>query len=1019
MARVRRGVRRSATWTTRIGMVGVIAGFVALSAVAQQAAVSSKKPLDHQAYDRWVAIQGQELSHDGRWALFTLRPAKEKADATLKIRGIAAGLEKGFEVVRGSGAQFTHESRFALYLVSPDRDALKKAETEKVPPEKRPKNRLEILELAKGTTQIIDRVQSFRLPRKAAGWVAYQLEKPADAASAKPAAKPEAEPKKPEPAEAKPAESKPAESAKAKSEPTPPTPASKKKENGTELVLRNLEGGAEVKYPNVVDYRVSDKGQRLVYTTSTENGEGDGVFVVEIGQNANQARKILGGKGDYRSLVIDESGERVAFLSNRDDIATDKPAWSAYVWKSGTNEARVAASVKSSGLPANWWIAENRPPSFSRSGKRLFFGIAPRPKPEPKSQAKTEPTPKTGSAASPGATSTSDEEPKKVVVDVWHWKDPALQPEQLLKASSERMQSYLAMTVADADNPAIVPLADPEMPSVVVGSNGDADVALGTSDVPYRILRSWESPGFQDLYLVETATGKRRKIEEKHRGFASLSPAAKYAWWWDSDRKAWIAHQVASGKRTSLSELVPHPVYNEQHDLPTPPTAHGTAGWLDDDKALLVNDRFDLWAVDPESSLPPTCVTDGVGRAKGLRFRVNRLDLEKDSIGPDDTLLLSFTVDSTKAQGFARDKVRGSTAPEILIQGDESFGPVRKADQADVVMLTRSTFQKFPDLWVGPLDFKALKQISDANPQQKDYLWGTSELVSWTSLNGDKLHGILYKPEGFDPKKQYPMIVYFYERNSDNVNRYVVPAAGSSSINFSFYASRGYLVFVPDIPYRIGAPGPSAVNAILPGVARLVDQGFVDPRRIGVQGHSWGGYQVAYLVTQCNLFACAEAGAPVANMTSAYGGIRWSTGISRMFQYESTQSRIGATLWKAQQNYVDNSPIFWADRIETPLLILHNDRDGAVPWYQGIELFVALRRLGKPSWLLNYNGEDHGLTKAHNRKDFAVRMQQFFDHYLRGAAAPVWLERGVPAVDKGTTLGLELVTPTAEQPAKP
>ena len=225
----------------------------------------------------------------------------------------------------------------------------------------------------------------------------------------------------------------------------------------------------------------------------------------------------------------------------------------------------------------------------------------------------------------------------------------------------------------------------------------------------------------------------------------------------------------------------------------------------------------------------------------------------------------------------------------------------------------------------------------------------------------------------------------------------------------TFYASRGYLVFIPDVVYRTGYPGQSAYDAVVPGVLHLIAQGYVDPDRIGVQGHSWGGYQIAYLVTRTNLFRAAAAGAPVANMTSAYGGIRWESGMSRMFQYERTQSRIGATLWEAPLKYIDNSPLFALDRVETPLLILHNDHDGAVPWYQGIELFVGLRRLDKPAWLINYNGEPHWPSSTYaKRRDWNIRLQQFFDYFLLGAPAPVWLAEGIPATEKGRTSGLEL-----------
>ena len=466
----------------------------------------------------------------------------------------------------------------------------------------------------------------------------------------------------------------------------------------------------------------------------------------------------------------------------------------------------------------------------------------------------------------------------------------------------------------------------------------------------------------------------------------------------------------------NLTGDLPVAFYRELDDHPAPKPSYGSAGWTEDDEALLVYDAFDVWALDPAGESAPRNLTDGVGRDEQLRFRFVDLDFE-DPVVPEEVLLSAFHV-KTKASGFYRDRVDGNGRPERLLMADAAHERPTAAEDRDVLVFSRSTFREFPDLWVTDRDFRAAEKITDANPQQAEYLWGQAELVEWTSNDGIPLQGIVVKPEGFDPARKYPMMVYFYERRSDALHRYQVPAAGGSSINFSFYASRGYVLFIPDIPYRIGYPGESALDAVVPGVLSLVAKGFVDEGRIGVQGHSWGGYQISYMITRTDLFAAAEAGAPVSNMTSAYGGIRWGTGMSRMFQYERTQSRIGGTLWEMPMRFIENSPIFTADKINTPLLMLHNDEDTAVPWYQGIELFVALRRLSRPVWMLNYNGEPHGLRKPQNRKDFAIRMQQFFDHYLMDAPPPVWMAEGVPAVLKGETLGLELVTdpkPVTEQ----
>jgi dipeptidyl aminopeptidase/acylaminoacyl peptidase len=333
--------------------------------------------------------------------------------------------------------------------------------------------------------------------------------------------------------------------------------------------------------------------------------------------------------------------------------------------------------------------------------------------------------------------------------------------------------------------------------------------------------------------------------------------------------------------------------------------------------------------------------------------------------------------------------------------GARAYGFPTKAHDADVYLLTVQTFSRYPDYYVTTPDFHELKRVTDINPRVKNYNWGKAELIHYTSSDGDKLSGILIKPENFDPTKKYPMVVYIYERLSENLHQFRLPnVTRGQIINPTFYASNGYLVLMPDIAYKVGYPGPSALKCVLPAIQTVVDKGYVNEKAIGINGQSWGGYQIAYMVTQTNRFKAAVAGAPVSNMTSAYGGIRWGSGLPRQFQYEKTQSRIGATLWEAPMKYIENSPLFAADRVQTPLLMIHNDQDDAVPWYQGIEYFLALRRLGKEAYLLNYNGQPHNLTNKNAARDFAMRMFQFFEHHLKGKPAPEWMVKGVPFVDR-------------------
>jgi dienelactone hydrolase len=543
---------------------------------------------------------------------------------------------------------------------------------------------------------------------------------------------------------------------------------------------------------------------------------------------------------------------------------------------------------------------------------------------------------------------------------------------------------------------------------MTVGRDGDADVALGVSELPYRMLSSWDSPAYRDVYLLDLRSGERVVLLEKTQASPRLSPQARYVAWYDLVDRAWFARPVSGGEVAALTKGIPYPLYDEEHDTPSLPSPYGMAGWTDDDRGVLIYDRFDVWLTDPSGRRPPRAITEGKGRSDSIAFRHVALDRDEKAIDPSAPLLFSAFQPWTKAAGFYRDRVEGTGEPQRLVHADLRFTSPIKAREADVLLFTRESVSEFPDLWVTDADFSAPRRISDANPQQSRYRWATVELVEWFSDDGVPLQGLVYKPEDFDPAKQYPLMVNFYERDSDNLHVYHAPVPHRSVIRPVFYASRGYVVFMPDVKYRAGYPGESALEAVVPGVLRLVAQGYVDRERIGIQGHSWGGYQIAYIVTKTNLFRAAGAGATVSNMISAYGGIRWGSGASRMFQYERTQSRIGATLWEAPLRFVENSPIFWADKIETPLLMMANDQDGAVPWYQGIELFVALRRLGKPAWLVNYNGEPHWPVSFAEKRDWNIRMQQFFDHYLMEAPAPVWLERGIPALEKGRTLGLQL-----------
>jgi dipeptidyl aminopeptidase/acylaminoacyl peptidase len=750
-------------------------------------------------------------------------------------------------------------------------------------------------------------------------------------------------------------------------------------------VVRHLASGAERRYDDVTEYAFARDGGRLAAVVSSRTGETDGVLLLQLAGEPMD-RRVATGRATYKSLTFADSGDQLAFLTTRDEADAEHPRFALYRWRAGDADARLVARAGTAGVPDGWSVSEHRAPSFSRSGGRLYFGTAPWEAPAPED---------------------STPEDEQVKVDVWHWQDADLQPTQLHRVTQERRRSYLA--VVHLDRTRIVQLADTALPEMLLPDGGDGAWALGNDDRAYRIRTSWDTPGWQDVYAVDLNTGRRMLLLRDTQSRAQLSAGGRFAYWWDFAQRVAVTYDLRAGTSVTATANIPHPLDDEENDSPMPAMPYGLAGWTDDDREVLVYDRYDVWAVDPTGHRAPRNLTDGAGRRDSVRFRLVDLDREREAIAATEPLLLAAFDYRTKAAGFYRDHVTGDHAPDRLLLMDRRFSTPRKADAADVLLYTRESLAEFPDVWTADLDFARPVRLSEANPQQAEYRWATVEQVHWRAADGTPLAGLLYKPVDFDSTKQYPMIVNFYERNSDNLHAHSPVIPHRSTIRPSFYASRGYLVFVPDVVYRIGYPGQSAVDCVVPGVLALIERGFVDSRRIGLQGHSWGGYQIAYMVTKTGLFAAAEAGAPVANMTSAYGGIRWETGVSRMFQYERAQSRLGASLWEVPLRYLENSPLFWLDRVTTPLLILHNDEDGAVPWYQGIELFTALRRLEKPAWLVNYNGEPHWPLPYPKRRDWNIRMQQFFDHYLMGAPAPRWMVEGVPAVEKGRTLGLELV----------
>jgi len=948
----------------------LILGICILAAAASLVLASAKKPLSYDAYDGWRSIQGTQLTRDGQWLVYALVP--QDGDGEIVALNLKTGRE--FRSPRGKQAMVTVDGKFVAFAIAPLKADVDKAKKDKKKPDEQPKPGLGIMNLATGEVATVDRVKSFKVPEESGAAIAYLLEPPVktpdekkadekkEEAKKAPEAKKE-EPKKPEP------KAEEAKDEKKKEE--------KKKEPGTDLVIRDLGTSQDTKIAEVVEYIWAKNGAWLAYGVSSKTPENDGAFARETASGKTVA--LLKGLGNYQGFAFDEKGGQLAFTSDRDDYKADKSASRLYYWAPAAIKLPPADGAawelmpgRAKNFPAGMAVSDNGKLSFSKDGGRLFFGIAPAPKPEPK------------------------DAPEPVKVDIWNWKDPFLQPMQKAQADDEKKRSLMCVVHFGPKEKTFVRLATDDLPEITLSD--DAKLAVGNSDVPYRQLVSWDQ-GYDDVYLVSLADGSRKKILEKSPRGAAISPGGKYLLYFQDGDRNYYAYRVADGKTFNLTAKLGVGLVDETWDTPNDPSPYGTGGWTDGDASVLIYDRYDIWEITPDG-VKARMVTNGMGRRDKLVFRYVNLDPEQKTVPAKQPIILTTTNDVTKASGAYRVTLAAPSGPEKLVMFDKLFGGLRKAKNAGVYAFTLQRFDEFPNLWVSEGDFAAARKVSDANPQQADYLWGKAELIDYTNADGVTLPAVLIKPDDFDPSKKYPLMVYIYETMAEGLHRYYAPGPGTN-INFTRYVSNGYVMLMPDIIYESGYPGPSSLKCVIPAVEKVLGLGYIDPKRVGIQGHSWGGYEISYMITQTSIFAAVEAGASVVNMTSAFGGIRWGTGMSRAFQYEKTQSRIGAPLWTRALQFLENSPLFWVERVKTPYLTIHNDEDDAVPWYQGIEFFSALRHLGKEAYMFNFNGEKHGLRERENQKYWTVYLDEFFDCYLLGKPRPEWMDKGVPYLERG------------------
>jgi dipeptidyl aminopeptidase/acylaminoacyl peptidase len=752
----------------------------------------------------------------------------------------------------------------------------------------------------------------------------------------------------------------------------------KSKHTGTDLLLIDLMNGQQLQIGNVQQFAFNRQGNRLAYTVDADEKVGNGLYLVQL--PTFQFTTLDSDSATYSQLVWDDAqalrkdwpkkGAQLAVLKgNTVDSLVQRPNQLVVVSNIGlkTQQHKVYKAEDLVGVSADKVISELGSLRWSDDGNKLLFGV--------KTQ---EPTQKLSRDTIAN-------------VDVWHWKDEMIQSVQIRRSAQLKRFTYASVLhLADGK---FVQLANDTVRSVMVTKN--AQYALANANINYQTDVNWgESPA--DWFRIDLRTGQKTQFATNIARTMGISPDGSTFLYFDKGH-IWAYH-IQTNRAINLSEATGVDFGDAKHPYPNAQPAYGLAGWVNDGKQIIVNHQYDLWVL-PLDGGKGYNLTKGVGNAQEIRFRYVSLDPEEEYINLKNNLLLSAYGEWTKKSGYFN--LRPGAQPEALVFDDYNFGRVQKAINTNDLVYSVESFVDYPDFYTSGLDFKQRQRITHANPQQSQFAWGKRVLIDYTNSKGDKLQGTLALPADYVPGKQYPMIVYFYETMSENHHMFSHPVYDDRP-HISYYASNGYLVFQPDNIYEEGRPGTSALDCITSAVQEVIKRGYADPKRIGLQGHSWGGYQSSFILTQTDLFACVVTGAPPTNLEGFYNNLYGSTGTNHHGITEIGQLRMGrnVTPWSDRAAYQRENPMYHADKIKTPFLILHGTADGAVDWAQGMEFYNAARRLGKEVIFLSYPGEGHHLEIQANQKDFLLRMHQYFDHYLKDTEAPQWMTKGVPNLEK-------------------
>jgi len=959
------------------------------------------RPIALQDILDWERIGGATVSDDGLWFAYRISPTEGNSE--LVVRSTSDDTEHRFPVGEvagggfggGAGLSFSDDSRWLAFTIYPTVEEAKKAEKQRQPA----RNKIGLLELGSGEMVEVEDIRSFAFAGERGGWIALQRYPAAEGGSGGGGVR---------------------------------GPSASEGENGegrargSDLILHKLSTGLRQNLGNVAEFSFDDSGRWMAWAVDAEGKAGNGIQlrdmetgVISVLESDEARYSRLGWADDLPALSVVKGVED----DDYDDPLYSVLSWTGFGAWNGPNKVHFDPA-SAEGFPGGMTVSPNYSPRWSDALDALFFGIHEVEEAEvtqaddegeegEEKKGEGEEKEEEGEAAARSDRQESDEieDDEKPELVLWHWKEPRLQAMQQVQAGRDRNFSYLSVYWPSQDW--FVRLADDEADAVSPASEGHW--AVGYDDSRYELMGNLDGRRYRDVYAIDMRTGDRELILEEVRWSYDISPdGTHYLYYRDGH---FHTYEFSSKQHRNITADVSSSFINteDDHNVVDPPVF--PRGWTEDGRYVFLSDNWDMWRVAVHGDEGTNLTVNG--REDGIRYR-SFLQFDPDDeegIDLSEPVYFRMYGEWTKKSGYGL-MTRGRPGVEVLAFEDASYGAFMKAEDADVFLVSWSTVQDYPNYHVTDARLRNPRQITDGFPEQSQFLWSDgSVLLDYESEKGDRLQGALFLPADYEEGKSYPTIVYIYEKLSQGLNGYTFPSA--NGFNAAVYTSNGYAVLMPDITYRVNDPGMSAVWCVLPALDAAIETGVVDADRVGIHGHSWGGYQTAFLVTQTDAFAAAVSGAPLTNMISMYASIYWNSGSADGAIFESSQGRFYGGPWDHVESYARNSPVYFADNITTPVLLLHNDEDGAVDWNQGIEYFNTLRRLGKPIVMLQYVGENHGLREPANRKDYTVRQKEFWDHFLKGEPAPGWWTEGVPHLEMEDHIKerIHLVRP-AEKPEK-